>query len=165
MTRRWRREPDCEAGGSPAAGHFPCAAKESNQRKAAPGVAPRIHGVPLCCLPRCGDCATRPGEAHTTRLTAGLEQCSSTSPHRVEQLGAPQGEKSKSVRAEPGLTRVTQLLPTGILYSTFLPLINTKPSFFNLSIRAFTASADVSLPRKVDKCRSSAKTVVGLLCG
>ena len=33
-----------KAGGSPAAGHFPCAAKESNQRKAAPGVAPFFKG-------------------------------------------------------------------------------------------------------------------------
>jgi hypothetical protein len=81
-----------QAGGSPAAGHLSCAAKKGNRKKAAPGVAPRVRGVPPCCLPRWGDCATRPGEAHTTCLTAGLEQCSSTSPHRVELLGAPQGE-------------------------------------------------------------------------
>ena len=59
------------AGGCPAAAYLAWPTK-SNQKKAAPGVAPRIHGVPLCCLPRCGDCGTRPGEAHTTRLTAGL---------------------------------------------------------------------------------------------
>ena len=29
-------------GGSPAAGHFSCAAKKSNQKKAAPGVALRV---------------------------------------------------------------------------------------------------------------------------
>ena len=68
------------AGGSPAAGHFPCAAKESSQRKAAPGVAPRVRGVTLCCLTRQGGCGTRPGEAHTTRLTAGLEQVLAESP-------------------------------------------------------------------------------------
>src|SRR5882724_13118931 len=84
-----------EAGGSAAAGHLSCAAKKGNPKKAAPGVAPRIHGVPLRCLPRWGDCATRPGEAHTTCLTAGLEQCSSNAPHRAELLGAPQGEKGK----------------------------------------------------------------------
>jgi len=28
--------------------------------------------VTLCCLTRQGGCGTRPGEAHTTRLTAGL---------------------------------------------------------------------------------------------
>jgi len=35
------------AGGSPAAGHFSCAAKKSNQKKAAPGCrAPRSRGNP-----------------------------------------------------------------------------------------------------------------------
>src|SRR4051812_20358984 len=68
------------AGGSPAAGHFPCAAKESNQRKAAPGVAPRIHRVSLCCLTRQGGCGTRPGEAHKSCLTAGLEQVLAENP-------------------------------------------------------------------------------------
>ena len=100
-----------EAGGSPAAGHFPCAAKESNQRKAAPGVAPRIRGVTLCCLPRQGGCGTRPGEAHTTRLTAGLEQSSPTSPCRVELLGAPQGEPKASGK---------RLLPTAFLRATLV---------------------------------------------
>src|SRR5260221_4152084 len=84
------------AGGSPAAGHLSCAAKKGNRKKAAPGVAPRVHGVPLRCLPRWGDCATRPGEAHKTCLTAGLGQCSSTPPDRVELLGAPQGEQERS---------------------------------------------------------------------
>src|SRR5882672_7502508 len=37
-----------------------------------PLVSRPLSGVPLCCLPRRGDCGTRPGEAHTTRLTAGL---------------------------------------------------------------------------------------------
>jgi len=35
------------AGGSPAAGHFSCAAKKSNQKKAAPGVAPLFRGGPV----------------------------------------------------------------------------------------------------------------------
>ena len=35
------------AGGSPAAGHFSCAARKSNQEKAAPGVAPLIRGAPV----------------------------------------------------------------------------------------------------------------------
>ena len=60
-----------------------------------------IQWVPLRCLTRCGDCATRPGEAHTTCLTAGLEQCSSTAPHRVELLGAPQGEPEKQKPSFP----------------------------------------------------------------
>src|SRR3954469_645267 len=45
-------------------------------RKVTKGRPPRCRAhfewVTLCCLPRCGDCATRPGEAHTTCLTAGL---------------------------------------------------------------------------------------------
>src|SRR4051812_16641424 len=45
-------------------------------RKVTKGRPPRcratIQWVPLCCLTRCGDCATRPGEAHKTCLTAGL---------------------------------------------------------------------------------------------
>ena len=69
-----------EAGGSPAAGHLSCAAKKGDRKKAAPEVAPRIHGVPLCCLTRLGGCGTRPGEAHTTRLTAGLEQVFAENP-------------------------------------------------------------------------------------
>jgi len=36
-----------EAGGSPAAGYFSCAAKKSNQKKAAPGVAPLVRGAPV----------------------------------------------------------------------------------------------------------------------
>ena len=44
----------------------------------APGVAPRIHGVPLCCLTRQGGCGTRPGRAHATCPAMGLEQ---SSPH------------------------------------------------------------------------------------
>ena len=40
------------AGGSPAADYLSCAAKKGNPKKAAPGVAPRIRWVPLCCLPR-----------------------------------------------------------------------------------------------------------------
>src|SRR5262245_26607111 len=76
------------AGGSPAAGPFSCAAKKRNQKKAAPGVA--ALRAPLCCLTRRGG-GTRPGEAHTTCLAAGLEQSSPTSPRRVELLGAPQG--------------------------------------------------------------------------
>src|SRR3954466_6487391 len=52
--------------------------------------APLLRGY-LRCLTRCGDYATRPGEAHTTCLTAGLVQCSSKAPHRVELLGATQG--------------------------------------------------------------------------
>src|SRR5260221_13043762 len=89
-----RRDFRVEAGGSPAAGHFPCAAKESNQRKAAPEVAPRCHGVPLCCLPRQGGRGTRPGRAHKTCPAMGLEQSSPTTPCRVELLGAPHGEFS-----------------------------------------------------------------------
>src|SRR5258706_11444635 len=94
-----------EAGGSPAAGHLSCAAKKGNRKKAAPGVAPRIRGVTLCCLPRWGDCATRPGEAHTTCLPMGLEQSSSTSPHRVELLGAPHGGNGVLELTLPQLTR------------------------------------------------------------
>src|SRR3954464_13969314 len=45
-------------------------------RKVTKGRPPRCRAhfewVTLCCLPRQGDCATRPGEAHTTCLTAGL---------------------------------------------------------------------------------------------
>src|SRR6185369_14116542 len=43
------------AGGSPAAGHFPCAAKESNQRKAAPVSRPLFSGSPCAA---CLDVAT-----------------------------------------------------------------------------------------------------------
>ena len=39
-------------GGSSAAGHLSCAAKKGNRKKAAPGGAPRVRGVTLCCLPR-----------------------------------------------------------------------------------------------------------------
>jgi len=42
------------------------------EKEGRPGVAPTIQWVTLRCLPRWGDCATRPGEAHTTCLTAGL---------------------------------------------------------------------------------------------
>jgi hypothetical protein len=80
------------AGGSPAAGHFSCAAKKSNQKKAAPGVAPLYRGVSLCCLTRQGGCVTRPGEAHTTRLTAGLEQVLAETPLPIELHGASKGE-------------------------------------------------------------------------
>ena len=41
------RKDERAAGGSPAAGHFSCAAKKSNQKKAAPGVAPLVRGVPV----------------------------------------------------------------------------------------------------------------------
>src|SRR5882724_3989389 len=126
------------AGGCPAAGHLSCAAKKGNRKKAAPGVAPRIRGVTLCCLPRWGNCGTRPDRAHKTcpvmgltRFPAGVSwggirvvgacidadgpslgarsrkraalnvstgaQCSSTSPHRVDLLGAPQGETAYSI--------------------------------------------------------------------
>jgi hypothetical protein len=44
-----------KAGGSPAAGHFPCAAKESNQRKAAPVSRPVFSGCPCAA---CLDVAT-----------------------------------------------------------------------------------------------------------
>ena len=81
------------AGGSPAADYFSCAAKKSNQKKAAQVSRLLFEEVTLRCLTRRGDCATRPGKAHTTCLPMGLEQCSSTTPHRVELLGASYGVK------------------------------------------------------------------------
>ena len=41
-------------------------------RAATLGIAPPFQGVTLCCPSWQGGCETRPGEAHTTRLTAGL---------------------------------------------------------------------------------------------
>src|SRR5258706_4443112 len=43
-----------ETGGSPVAGYLSCAAKKGNPKKAAPGAAPLIQGVSLCCLTRQG---------------------------------------------------------------------------------------------------------------
>src|SRR6185295_12290802 len=97
------------AGGSPAAGYFPCAAKESNQRKAAPGVVPTVQRVALCCLTRLGGCGTRPGRAHRTCPATGLEQSSPTTPSRVELLGAPQGEATARARATARATARAEL--------------------------------------------------------
>src|SRR5260221_1338226 len=72
-----------------------------------PLVSRPLSGGSLCCLPRRGDCGTRPGEAHTTRLTAGLEQSSSTSPRRVELLGAPQGGNGIANSRPPPPTRLS----------------------------------------------------------
>ena len=108
--------------GSPVAGHFSCAAKKSNQKKATPGVAPRVRGVTLCCLSRCGDCATRPGKAHTTCLAMGLEQCSSTSPHRDELLGAPQGEPT-AFRPSSNTRKLVQVATIRSNYACPLRLI------------------------------------------
>src|SRR5258706_6198821 len=43
-----------ETGGSPVAGYLSCAAKKGNPKKAAPGAAPLIQGVSLCCPTRQG---------------------------------------------------------------------------------------------------------------
>jgi len=83
------------AGGSPAAGYFSCAAKQSNQKKAAPVSRP-FSGVTLRRLSWQGGCGTRPGEMHTTHLTAGLAQSSPTPPCQAELLGASHGEQRQA---------------------------------------------------------------------
>ncbi len=80
-----------DAGGGPAATYFSCAAKKSTQKKAAQVSRLLDEEVTLRCLSWQGGCGTRPGEAHKTRFTAGLEQSSPTPPCQAELLGETHG--------------------------------------------------------------------------
>ena len=72
------------AGGWPAASHFSCAAKKSNQKKAAPG-SPALR-APL----RCSPCRAAAELALAIPLR-GLRQSSPTSPGIAALLGGSQG--------------------------------------------------------------------------
>ena len=73
------------AGGSPAAGHFSCSAKKSNQKKAAPG-SPALR-APL----RCSPCRAAAELALAIPLR-GLRQSSPTPPVSAALLGGSQGD-------------------------------------------------------------------------
>src|SRR3954466_15112932 len=68
------------AGGSPAAGSFPCAAKESNQRKAAPVSRPVFTGSPCAA---CLDVATAQLDlaGHTKRALPWDSNSARRQPH------------------------------------------------------------------------------------
>ena len=101
------------AGGSPAAGHFSCAAKKSNQKKAAPGCrAPRSRGNPA--LPD-----------STRRLWNSTWQGT----HNVPCHG------TRTVLAEnPLSSRAARRASRGEMRKSFRPLLS--PQYSILSIRS-----------------------------
>ena len=68
--------------------------RKGTQKKAAQVSRLLDEEVTLRCLSWQGGCGTRPGEMHTTHLTAGLEQSSPTLPCQAELLGETHGESN-----------------------------------------------------------------------
>ena len=95
-------------GAAPHAGHFLCAAKESNQRNAAPLRQP---AASFGWMNPSGGCATRLGGAHKTCPTAELKQCSPKTPDGfIQSQWRKRGRKSKDPK--PLVFRVDNSLPT-----------------------------------------------------
>jgi hypothetical protein len=114
-------------GGSPTASYFSCFAKQSNQKKATP--AAPAYGF-LRLNESIGGCATRPGGAHTSRPTAGLEQCSPKSPDGfIHPQWRRRGWKSKT-EIRVSFAHYVGRSPTIIIASKFVRAAHTKPLRF-----------------------------------
>src|SRR5450830_1517028 len=90
---------DNPAGGSPAASHFSCLAKKSNQKKSPPVCRP--FGVP--CVARL---VRRLRNSHCV-----LKQSSPTPPDQPALLGGAQGRKSKIQNHRMGTSCPPYLVP------------------------------------------------------
>ena len=116
-------EPSKFAEGSPAADSFLCAAKERNQRNAAP---PRQPAAFFGWMNPSGGCATRPDGAHTPRPTAELKQCSPKTPDRfIQPKWRRRGEKQKP-QTKNKTVRQSPLCAISVLRAHLLICLNIE---------------------------------------